>query len=57
MKLYVKLLYEKINLMSRPVLIFMFSGQGSQHYQMGTGLFHRHLVFREWLFKLNNLVP
>ncbi|MCP4689318.1 MAG: ACP S-malonyltransferase [Desulfobacterales bacterium] len=32
----------------RPV-VFMYSGQGSQYYHMGKGLFSRHAVFRKWM--------
>lgn len=35
--------------------VFMFSGQGSQYYQMGRELFSHHLVFRKWMLKLNNV--
>lgn len=33
--------------------MFMFSGQGSQYYQMGRGLFEHDLVFRSWLLELD----
>lgn len=34
----------------------MFSGQGSQYYQMGRELFERHPVFRKWMFSLDSIV-
>jgi bacillaene synthase trans-acting acyltransferase len=36
--------------------VFMFSGQGSQYYQMGRQLFEENRVFREWMMRLDNLV-
>ena len=36
--------------------VFMFSGQGSQYYQMGKPLFHANAVFREWMMRLDDLV-
>ena len=41
--------------MKRPV-VFMFSGQGSQYYQMGKELFKGNTVFRHWMLKLDDLV-
>lgn len=35
--------------------VFMFSGQGSQYYQMGKQLFDENQVFREWMIRLDDL--
>lgn len=35
--------------------VFMFSGQGSQYYQMGKQLFEGHSVFRQWMIRLDEL--
>src|SRR6266705_3576228 len=35
--------------------VFMFSGQGSQYYQMGKQLFEENRVFREWMNRLDDL--
>ena len=35
--------------------VFMFSGQGSQYYQMGKGLYQTEPHFREWLHKLDHI--
>jgi len=35
--------------------VFMFSGQGSQYYQMGKQLFEQNKVFREWMVRLDDL--
>ncbi len=35
--------------------VFMFSGQGSQYYQMGKELFAQHAVFRDWMLRLDEL--
>jgi acyl transferase domain-containing protein len=35
--------------------VFMFSGQGSQYYQMGKQLFEENAVFRHWMRHLDDL--
>jgi bacillaene synthase trans-acting acyltransferase len=35
--------------------VFMFSGQGSQYYQMGKQLFEENVVFRDWMTRLDDL--
>jgi acyl transferase domain-containing protein len=37
-------------------IVFMFSGQGSQYFNMGKALFDRNSVFRSWMRSLDNLV-
>ncbi len=37
-------------------IVFMFSGQGSQYYQMGRDLYDTNPVFRQWLDKLDAIV-
>jgi acyl transferase domain-containing protein len=39
--------------MSRRTVVFMFSGQGSQYYQMGLALFNGNARFRRLLLQLN----
>lgn len=34
--------------------VWMFSGQGSQYYQMGKALFEHHAVFRHWMMALDS---
>ena len=34
-------------------IVFMFSGQGSQYYQMGGGLYEEDPTFREWMHELD----
>lgn len=41
--------------MSAAKTVFMFSGQGSQYYQMGKQLFDENAVFRECLQRLDDL--
>ncbi len=41
--------------MEKPV-VFMFSGQGSQYYQMGKDLFDQNPVFRKWMLRLDEKV-
>lgn len=41
--------------MYKPV-IFMFSGQGSQYYQMGRELFNHNSEFRKWMKTLDDVV-
>ncbi len=39
----------------KPV-IFMFSGQGSHYYHMGRELFEQHPVFKQWMYRLDEMV-
>ncbi|WP_139488206.1 acyltransferase domain-containing protein [Brevibacillus dissolubilis] len=36
--------------------VFLFSGQGSQYYQMGKELFLTNQTFRKWMFKQNEIM-
>ena len=38
-----------------PKTVFMFSGQGSQYFQMGKDLFEKHAVFRDWMRRLDDM--
>jgi len=35
--------------------VFMFSGQGSQYFQMGRGLFEKNDTFRGWMIELDDI--
>ncbi|GAA0894702.1 acyltransferase domain-containing protein [Fulvivirga kasyanovii] len=37
-------------------IIFMYSGQGSQYYQMGKELYENHSKFRQWMDQCNEIV-
>jgi trans-AT polyketide synthase/acyltransferase/oxidoreductase domain-containing protein len=37
-------------------IVFMFSGQGAQYYQMGKVLFREEPCFREWMHRLDKIV-
>ncbi len=37
-------------------VVFMFGGQGSQHYQMGRALYDRHPTFRRWMHIMDEQV-
>ena len=41
--------------MPAPTTVFMFSGQGSQYFQMGRGLFEGHDTFRRWMLRLDGI--
>ncbi len=36
-------------------IVFMFSGQGSQYYNMGKELFLNNPIFKEWMLKLDDI--
>ncbi|HET9483946.1 MAG TPA: acyltransferase domain-containing protein, partial [Xanthomonadales bacterium] len=36
--------------------VFLFSGQGSQHFQMARALFEHEPVFRRWMLRLDGVV-
>jgi bacillaene synthase trans-acting acyltransferase len=38
-----------------PEIVFMFSGQGSQYFQMGKALYDGNDTFREWMLRLDEL--
>lgn len=40
--------------MSKSV-VFMFSGQGSHHYNMGEKLFEGNSIFRQWMYELDEI--
>lgn len=40
--------------MNKPC-VFMFSGQGSQYYNMGLELFEKQPIFRKWMLRLDNI--
>ena len=35
--------------------VFMFSGQGSQYFQMGRELFEKNETFRDWMIRLDDI--
>ncbi|HKX31127.1 MAG TPA: acyltransferase domain-containing protein [Blastocatellia bacterium] len=39
--------------MSNPPIIFMFSGQGSQYFQMGQALYDKYPTFRHWMDRMD----
>lgn len=41
--------------MSAAKTVFMFSGQGSQYYQMGKQLYDGNGLFREWMLRLDDM--
>lgn len=41
--------------MAAPKTVFMFSGQGSQYFQMGKGLFESNETFRGWMLRLDEI--
>lgn len=36
-------------------IVFMFSGQGSQYFHMGSDLFRKNAAFREWMVRLDDI--
>src|SRR5215471_12940240 len=42
-------------MISGPENIFMFSGQGSQYFQMGKELFDKNETFRDWMVRLDDI--
>ncbi|XOS93736.1 acyltransferase domain-containing protein [Brevibacillus laterosporus] len=36
-----------------PSIVFMYSGQGSQYYQMGRALFEQNNIFRSYMYELD----
>lgn len=43
------------DILPKPI-VFMFSGQGSQHYYMGKELYCQNTIFQQWMSKLNDIV-
>src|SRR5690349_11489627 len=43
------------NMDSAPKTVFMFSGQGSQYFQMGKELFNKNDTFRTWMVRLDEI--
>ena len=41
--------------METPETVFMFSGQGSQYFQMGRELFEKNQTFRDWMVRLDDI--
>lgn len=41
--------------MNKP-FVFMFSGQGSQYYEMGKELFYHNPTFRSWMTRIDNII-
>ncbi|MEA2491000.1 MAG: bacillaene synthase trans-acting acyltransferase [Acidobacteriota bacterium] len=41
--------------MAAPEIVFMFSGQGSQYFQMGKSLYEGNDTFREWMLRLDEV--
>jgi bacillaene synthase trans-acting acyltransferase len=46
---------KKRSLVAIPENVFMFSGQGSQYFQMGGELFETNDTFRNWMVRLNEI--
>lgn len=42
--------------MPTPKTVFMFSGQGSQYFQMGKSLYDRQRTFRDWMDRMDAIV-
>jgi acyl transferase domain-containing protein len=40
-------------MMAAAETVFLFSGQGSQHFHMGKDLFEKNEVFRDWMLRLD----
>lgn len=40
---------------NRRKIVFMYSGQGSQYFQMGKQLFEQNNVFKKWMHKLDEI--
>jgi bacillaene synthase trans-acting acyltransferase len=41
--------------MTAPEIVFMFSGQGSQYFQMGRELFQENQIFHDWMLRLDEI--